>query len=121
MLIFGAEGDADGLLLRAVLEIVQLVRGALGVPAVTSAGLVDHRLKDKSTDFPFVVWRKLSVHFQSNSRVQCQNGGTPHSSGCSCRSGYQGTCCEGGNSLCTDVPRQTDVCTQAKEVRGKVG
>ena len=43
MLILGAGGDADGPLLRAVLGIVQLVRGARGVPAVTSAGLVDHR------------------------------------------------------------------------------
>ena len=43
MLIPGAGGDADELLLRAVLEIVQLVRGARGVHAVTSAGLVDHR------------------------------------------------------------------------------
>ena len=43
MLILGAGGDADGPLLRAELGIVQLVRGARGVPAVTSAGLVDHR------------------------------------------------------------------------------
>ncbi|CAH3191483.1 unnamed protein product [Porites evermanni] len=28
-------------------------------------------------------------------RDNCQNGGTPHSSGCSCRPGYKGTCCEG--------------------------
>ena len=29
-------------------------------------------------------------------RNSCQNGGTPHSSGCSCRSGFRGTCCEDG-------------------------
>ena len=29
-------------------------------------------------------------------RDNCRNGGTPHSSGCSCRPGYKGTCCEGG-------------------------
>ena len=32
-------------------------------------------------------------------RNNCQNGGTPHSSGCSCRAGYRGTCCEGGTFL----------------------
>ena len=31
-------------------------------------------------------------------RDHCQNGGTPHSSGCSCSSGYHGTCCEQGES-----------------------
>ena len=29
-------------------------------------------------------------------RDNCQNGGTPYSSGCSCRAGYGGTCCEHG-------------------------
>ena len=29
-------------------------------------------------------------------RDNCQNGGTPHRSGCSCRAGYHGTCCEQG-------------------------
>ena len=29
-------------------------------------------------------------------RGNCENGGTPYSSGCSCRSGYRGTCCEYG-------------------------
>ena len=29
-------------------------------------------------------------------RDKCKYGGTPHSSGCSCRAGYRGTCCEGG-------------------------
>lgn len=32
-------------------------------------------------------------------RDACKNSGTPHSSGCSCRPGYQGTCCESGK-LC---------------------
>ena len=32
-------------------------------------------------------------------RNNCQNGGSPHSSGCSCRAGYRGTCCEGGTFL----------------------
>ncbi len=32
-------------------------------------------------------------------RDNCQNGGTPHSSGCSCRAGYGGTCCEQGGSI----------------------
>ena len=31
-------------------------------------------------------------------RDNCRNGGTPHSSGCSCRAGYRGTCCEQGES-----------------------
>ena len=29
-------------------------------------------------------------------RDACKNSGTPHSSGCSCRPGYRGTCCESG-------------------------
>lgn len=29
-------------------------------------------------------------------RNNCRNGGTPRSSGCSCRSGFRGTCCEYG-------------------------
>ena len=33
---------------------------------------------------------------QACNRDSCQNGGTPHSSGCSCRTGYGGTCCEQG-------------------------
>ena len=37
-------------------------------------------------------------------RNNCQNGGTPQSSGCRCRSGFRGTCCEYGEfrlrSLC---------------------
>lgn len=40
-------------------------------------------------------------------RDNCRNGGTPHSSGCSCRPGYKGTCCEGGKEkyLCVCVER----------------
>ena len=33
---------------------------------------------------------------QACNRGNCRNGGTPHSSGCRCRAGYRGTCCEGG-------------------------
>lgn len=29
-------------------------------------------------------------------RDACKNSGTPHSSGCSCRPGFRGTCCESG-------------------------
>lgn len=29
-------------------------------------------------------------------RDACQHSGTPHSTGCSCRPGYGGTCCESG-------------------------
>lgn len=29
-------------------------------------------------------------------RNACQHSGTPHSTGCSCRPGYGGTCCESG-------------------------
>ena len=29
-------------------------------------------------------------------RDKCKNGGTPRSSGCSCRPGFRGTCCDGG-------------------------
>ena len=32
-------------------------------------------------------------------RDACQHGGTPHSSGCTCRAGYGGSCC--GKSECT--------------------
>lgn len=32
-------------------------------------------------------------------RDKCQYGGTPHGSGCHCRTGYAGTCCERGKSL----------------------
>ena len=32
-------------------------------------------------------------------RNNCQNGGTPRNSDCSCRPGYSGTCCEGGTFL----------------------
>ena len=31
-------------------------------------------------------------------RGNCHYGGTPHSSGCSCRAGYGGTCCNRGES-----------------------
>ena len=31
-------------------------------------------------------------------RGNCQNGGTPHSGGCSCRVGYDGMCCDQGKS-----------------------
>jgi len=40
-------------------------------------------------------------------RDSCRNGGTPHSSGCSCRAGYRGTCCEQGES------RPSSVCTES--------
>ena len=33
----------------------------------------------------------------------CQNGGRPHSGGCSCRAGYGGTCCEQGESKLRSV------------------
>ena len=33
---------------------------------------------------------------QACNRDGCQNGGTPNSNGCSCRSGYRGTRCEYG-------------------------
>ena len=36
-------------------------------------------------------------------RDNCRNGGTPHSSGCSCRAGYRGTCCEQGESRLSSV------------------
>lgn len=36
-------------------------------------------------------------------RDSCQNGGTPYSSGCSCRTGYGGTCC--GQSECISLKR----------------
>ena len=43
-------------------------------------------------------------------RDNCRNGGTPHSSGCSCRAGYRGTCCEYGEfwlrSVCVTEPRK---------------
>ena len=32
-------------------------------------------------------------------RDSCQNGGTPHSSGCNCRTGYVGTCCAQGECI----------------------
>lgn len=32
-------------------------------------------------------------------RNNCHNGGTPYSSGCSCRAGYKGTCCDRGTFL----------------------
>ena len=35
---------------------------------------------------------------QACNRDNCRFGGTPHSSGCSCRPGYGGTCCEHGES-----------------------
>ena len=38
-------------------------------------------------------------------RANCRNGGTPHSRSCSCRPGYQGTCCERGKILPTFSPR----------------
>ena len=106
MLILGAGGDADGLLLRAVLEIIQLVRGARGVPAVTIAELGSQR-RTRAQTFPASSGGSCPYTFDQTracSRDKCQNGGTPHSSSCSCRSGYQRTCCEGGNSLCTDFP-----------------
>ena len=35
---------------------------------------------------------------QACNRDNCQNGGTPYISGCSCRAGYNGMCCEQGAS-----------------------
>ena len=40
-----------------------------------------------------------SYHFTETracNRGNCDNGGTPHSTGCSCRTGYRGTCCTQG-------------------------
>ena len=36
------------------------------------------------------------VETQACNRDNCQNGGTPQSGRCSCRTGYGGTCCEQG-------------------------
>ena len=44
-------------------------------------------------------------------RGNCQNGGTPYSSGCSCRSGYRGTCCEYGEF------RLRSVCVTSKRAK----
>ena len=33
---------------------------------------------------------------QACNRGNCRHGGTPHSSGCSCRTGYGGQCCDRG-------------------------
>ena len=41
-------------------------------------------------------------------RDTCQNGGTPHSRGCSCRPGYGGTCC--GQGECISVRKFFFVC-----------
>ena len=35
---------------------------------------------------------------RSCNRGNCHNGGTPNSGGCRCRLGYEGTCCEKGES-----------------------
>ena len=46
---------------------------------------------------------------QACNRGNCQNGGAPHSGGCSCRAGYGGTCCEQGEykleSVCLTLRR----------------
>ena len=49
-------------------------------------------------------------------RYNCRNGGTSHRSGCSCRSGYRGTCCEYGEF------RLRSVCVTSKRARlaGKI-
>ncbi|XP_020602178.1 neurogenic locus Notch protein-like, partial [Orbicella faveolata] len=39
-------------------------------------------------------------------RDACKNSGTPHSSGCSCRPGYRGTCCESDVNECQNNPCQ---------------
>ena len=36
---------------------------------------------------------------RSCNRGNCHNGSTPNSGGCSCRLGYEGTCCEKGESF----------------------
>ena len=41
-------------------------------------------------------------------RDTCQNGGTPRSSGCSCRPGYWGTCCDQGE--CMSLPQVFRLC-----------
>ena len=38
------------------------------------------------------------VEMRLCNRDNCHNGGTPNSGGCSCRLGYEGTCCEKGES-----------------------
>ncbi|PFX19966.1 Versican core protein [Stylophora pistillata] len=43
---------------------------------------------------------------QACNRDQCKNGGTPYASGCRCRPGYQGTCCEGDVNECNTRPCQ---------------
>lgn len=88
----------EGALLHVVQEIVLLVRGTRGVPAATSAELVEHR---EGQDHKFLLLLAVEVArtFSDNracNRDNCRNGGTPHSSGCTCRPGYKGTCCEGG-------------------------
>ena len=55
---------------------------------------------------------------QACNRDNCQNGGTSHSGGCSCRVGYGGTCCEHGESKHTNkylyyvTLRKQKKCTQ---------
>ncbi|XP_066021598.1 protein crumbs homolog 1-like isoform X2 [Pocillopora verrucosa] len=39
-------------------------------------------------------------------RDNCHNGGTPNSGGCSCRLGYEGTCCEKDVDECINNPCQ---------------
>lgn len=39
-------------------------------------------------------------------RDRCRNGGSPYSSGCSCRLGYGGTCCEYGEFSTLNFPLQ---------------
>ncbi|XP_068691216.1 prestalk protein-like [Montipora foliosa] len=41
---------------------------------------------------------------QACNRGNCQNGGTPHSTGCSCRAGYTGTCCSQDINECLNNP-----------------
>ena len=41
-------------------------------------------------------------------RDTCQNGGTPHSRGCSCRPGYGGPCCDQGE--CMSLPQVFRLC-----------
>ena len=39
-------------------------------------------------------------------RDSCRNGGSPYSSGCSCRLGYRGTCCEHSEFSTLNFPLQ---------------
>ena len=92
----------EGALLLVVQEIVLLVRGTRGVPAATSAGLVERR---EGQDHRFLLLLAVEVARTLSVTIGLATGTIVGMGEHPIAAGYKGTCCEGGKEkyLCVCV------------------